>query len=453
MLLVLACLQAGQTQTTKVTQGPIQPLPPVGQQSSASTPPPGPVTTANGGSGAGGGGFDSPITVAEPDRIMITPRMDGKVVEEDWDPFTAGNGCRTYLQWVPGAIYAAGTGPVGDDMVVSLDLGADGWLVGANNLEVRLTNQNGTPSFTVNQLNAANVSGPQWHPLPGFVLSSTVTATSNEGVVTYTLRLSDPGYGFLPIKPTKIAARIDFVPSGQPASPPNAIRSLAALNLVQARSAVLPTDLKWKVEKTNKPFGPLDDATIKLDFTAAGKDAPTKMDIRAEGDVRDRMNESQVPFPPLDGKGNASVDYTSKLSPGSEIGFHVLKATITAADGTPGILEASFRLAPMIDVSIPKPVLPLSATDRSVPLNFNIESFTQRPMQGTVTVTVPAPFKQVNGSPVQKFTLFDPYGKQKQKLEIFVPANTTGTFPISFELDIKKGGKFTYTRYLNIGPM
>jgi len=447
LLLALICLQAGQTQSTKVSQGPIQPLPLVGQQDSqtpgaAQAPP-------------GSGGFDTAPMVAEPERIEMTPpmRTDGKLTDEDWDPFTSANGVKTYLQWVPGAIYAAATGPVGSDMLVSLDLGADGWLVGANNVEVRVTTQGSTPSFTIRQLNAANVAGPQWHDLPGFVLASTVTAYSDGTNVTYTLRLADPGYGFLPSKPTKIAARIDMVQTGQPPTAPYLPRTLAPLSLVQARAAVLPTDLKWKVEKANKPFGPMDDATIRMDFTGAPTSPPTKMDIRAEGDVRDKMNTAQVPFPPVDSKGRASVDYTSKISPGSEVGFHVLKATITAADGTPGILEASFRLAPLIDVTIIKPNLLLATQDRSVAVNYGIETFTSRPLTGTVTVTVPSTFKLVNGSPTQKFTVVDPNSTERQKFQVFIPGNTVGTFPIMFELDLKKGPKVTVTRYVNIGPM
>src|SRR5258706_9110170 len=81
--------------------------------------------------------FSAPLSVAEPDRLALTPKLDGKIDPEEWDELTSQS-APTYLQWQPGAIHAAATLAKDQVMVVSLDLSNNGWLQGKDNVDVRV---------------------------------------------------------------------------------------------------------------------------------------------------------------------------------------------------------------------------------------------------------------------------------------------------------------------------
>src|SRR4051812_44034989 len=76
--------------------------------------------------------------VAEVSRIRLTPKIDGKLEEEEWDPLGESDAVKTFLQWEPGVLHIAASGAMGKDLVVSIDPGSNGWLVGKNNLEARI---------------------------------------------------------------------------------------------------------------------------------------------------------------------------------------------------------------------------------------------------------------------------------------------------------------------------
>src|SRR5579862_6909494 len=93
------------------TQTPL----PAAPSASASQPPVAPAPAP-----AVAAGFSVAPTVVETQRIELTPKIDGKIDDEEWDPFSTSGPVKTYFQWEPGVIYAAATGPAGQDMLVSL---------------------------------------------------------------------------------------------------------------------------------------------------------------------------------------------------------------------------------------------------------------------------------------------------------------------------------------------
>src|SRR5208283_2501321 len=82
--------------------------------------------------------FVAPVVVKQTDRLALTPKLDGKIDPEEWDPFSSQGGLDTYFQWEPRKLHMAARVPVGQDLIVSLDLKGDGWLVGKDNVEVRV---------------------------------------------------------------------------------------------------------------------------------------------------------------------------------------------------------------------------------------------------------------------------------------------------------------------------
>ena len=57
--------------------------------------------------------FSKPISIAEPNRLAITPMLDGKLSAEEWDPFTSDEKVKTYLDWLEGEHVPVRTGRAG----------------------------------------------------------------------------------------------------------------------------------------------------------------------------------------------------------------------------------------------------------------------------------------------------------------------------------------------------
>ncbi len=106
--------------------------------------------------------FTVPIVPAYEQRIAVSPRLDGEIEPEEWDDFATVGDTQTWFQWEPGVLHAAAKLPVGQDLLVSLDLRGDGWLVGSDNLEVRLTWDGSRAKATLRRLDATHPEGPEW---------------------------------------------------------------------------------------------------------------------------------------------------------------------------------------------------------------------------------------------------------------------------------------------------
>ncbi len=422
-----------------VQQGvPTRPTTPVQAATPALAAPPAPAA------------FTVAPTVLETQRIELTPKIDGKIEEEEWDPFTVSGSLKTFFQWEPGVIYAAATGPAGQDMILSLDLNSDGWLVGDDNLEARVTTSNGKAQVTVRRLDASNVAGPVWRELPGFVMASECAASTDGGNVTYELRLVDPGLEMIPDKASKISARIDLVPATDAPSEAYLPRSLASVDLVSTRAAALPAGLRWGVEHANRSVTPGDAAFIRLTFNSKPPVPLKKIELRSEGQARDVTNQVTVPFPGWDDKGRAFVDYTTRIDPGTETGYRLLHGTLTAGDGAPSVLEASYRIAPPVDFELVRKGIGPDVHDRSLVFGYYLTSNTERLVTGEAEITVPSPLKLVNGGQVQKFRIVERRGRLRNTFELFIPGNSSGTFPLTFKVT-GNGQTRTYIRYLIVG--
>src|SRR4051794_27770199 len=91
--------------------------------------------------------FAAAQAVAESNRIAVTPKINGKLDEEEWDPLASDAATKTFFQWEPGRLHAAAAVPNGEDMVVSIDARGNGWLIGSDNLEIRVGSKDGKTTF------------------------------------------------------------------------------------------------------------------------------------------------------------------------------------------------------------------------------------------------------------------------------------------------------------------
>ena len=381
--------------------------------------------------------------IAETTRLQLTPKLDGRIEDEEWDPLGTSGDVKTFLQWEPGALHIAAAGAMGKDLLVSIDPGADGWLVGATNLEARIGQRDGKPFVKLRLLDATNVAGPTYRDVPNLETASTV-AVGPDGTIEATI--ADPGLGLLPIKAGKLAARVDVIPAGDSSPVANEPRALSSLVLGDWRSSALPDGLKVNVDFNDISVVPGENAVVRFGF--AGTPMPTRIAIRSEGLAREATSATELPFPKA-GKRGVNVDYRTTVQPGASVGYRLARATLTGADGVAGVVQASYRVAPPVDIVFNETRLKPSDEDRSVRIAYQAFGNSRGRLSGRATLTVPGGYRVLNGDDSQKITLFEPRRGLPKSFVLFIPARSRGTVPIRFAMEIN-GKKFEVVRYLTI---
>lgn len=370
--------------------------------------------------------------VAESSRLRVSPRIDGKIEAEEWDLLTTSSSTQTYFQWEPERLHFAATVANGQDMLVSLDLRKNGWLVGKDNVEIRVSLRDGKPTFTARLLDATNLSGPVWQDLPELMAGTQVAATSDAGTTTYEATLTDPGTDIVTTNlGQQIGLRIDSVPTDSPALPAVMPRAMSLVTLTDSRSAALPTGLSWNTEFGEIPIVPGESGRVRLTFNGKNDLKISRLEMRSEGFARDATNLFAVPFPAFDRKGRAYVDYGTRISPDALLGYRILRGTLTTSDGVPAVLHTSYRIAPIVDVDVVHTAIPVSATDRGYKLPFYITANSRGRVSGTVAIKLPEGFRVLNDG-IKKFSIFGVRGKTRQTFEIYIPAGKSGTFTAQF---------------------
>lgn len=394
--------------------------------------------------------FSAPFAIAEPNRIALTPKIDGKLDEEEWDPLATTPDMKTFFQWEPGKLYLAAVVPNGHDVLASFDLHANGWLIGKDNLEVRVTNGPIKPTITARLMDGTGVQGPKWIDLPGFSLSSSVAATSDGTNTTFEIRIADVGLGILPTDPgTKMLMRIDDPLSTDPPSPAYLPRTLSPVTLVMARAAALPPGLRFNPEMIGRSSVAGEGTRIRLGFNGTNAMKLQRIALRSEGFSRNDTDEHTLVFPKFDDRGRSYVDYGTDIKEGSPEGYRVLRGTLTTADGVSAMVQGSYRVGPIIDFDIPRQTLAVATMDRSIRIPFYIKSNSSKRVSGEVNIVVPEPLKVLNGNE-HKISIFSNRGADRQTFDLFLPPNASGTYPIKFAAMVN-GKKIEQIEYLTIG--
>lgn len=380
--------------------------------------------------------FTAAPMVAEPHRLALTPKMDGVIANEEWDLLTSTKGAKTYFQWEPGKLYFAGAVPEGDDLLVSLDLRANGWLVGADNYEVRIGMRDGQPKVTARKLDVTRFQGPQWIDEPVIGMASQVVAKTENGVTTYEVSLQDGGFDIIPDdKNTKLALRIDPVAANAPSAEPFVPRALTPITLGLSRAAALPANLQWGVENSGAKVVPGDKMRVRFTFNGSNQLGLQRIKMRSEGLAAPTSAESTLPFPSFDNKSRAFVDYNTPVANDADYGYRVVQAAVEGKDGVSGFVEASYQVVPPLEID------PDSAHIQSKPMaqkgrltyTVSANASGSRRIDGSVRVTLPREFAVLNGDD-RNFSIYF-HSPVRRTVEFNVPAGTKGVFPVAFHME------------------
>lgn len=394
--------------------------------------------------------FATAPAVAETDRLALTPKLDGKIEAEEWDVLSSGTGAETFFQWEPGKLHAGGRIPTGSALILSLDLKANGWLVGKDNLEVKVTWQNDKPKCVVRQLDATNVSGPVWIESPMYQDAIACAATAESGNWTVELTLVDPGLNQLPDNADrKLAVRIDSVPATSSEIEPFQPRALAPVKLVWERGSNIPAGLKWKPQFTSRSVAPGGNIKIRMTFNGADEIGLRKADMRTEGLAKDDTTAVSMPFPNFDNKGRAFVDYSTAVTAGAVDGYRIMRTTLTDESGQTAVLRTSYAIAPLVVFDLAAPgKLKVQEKVQKVRCSVYARSNTNKRIDGTLRIDVPENWVIEKGDD-KGFTIYNAFGSVRRVFDVAIPAGAKGAFPIRLQADM--GGKaFTQTAWITI---
>ena len=376
--------------------------------------------------------FTVAYEVLEPTRMAVTPIVDGKIEEEEWDYLGAAGTGKAFFQWEPGVLHIAGVVPEGRELLASFDLRQNGWLIGSDNLQLRISMLEGKPIVKARLVDGTRITGPTWIELPGMTMSSTAAARTEAGMTTFEASIADCGIGLIPVESgAKLAIRLDAPLASEANFEPFLPRVLTNVSLDMLRSAALPTGLKVGVEGLGKTVTPGETVRIRLTFNGNSSMNLNKLALRTEGFGRDVTNKLELPFPKFDNKGRAFVDYDTAVAATATRGYRVLKGELTAADGVASMLQSSYRIAPPLDFDLVRNQVATNPNDRSVKYVFYARSNSGKRITGNVNISIPEPLRILNGS-TRKIEIA---GRQRPRydFEVFMPANTTGTFPVTFK--------------------
>lgn len=376
-----------------------------------------------------------PFEVAQINRLAITPTLDGLLEPEEWDPLSEGLGQRSYFQWQPSALFLGVETPIGQDAVISLDLNGDGWLVGADNVELRARWGDGAPVVETRLLDATARQGPEWTRVPVTDGMLFYAGVQNGG--TWTLECKLLAIGLVPIEANrKIGIRIDPVSSTAERPLAYLPRPTALTYLAMDRSAGLPSGLEWKPEYRLREVAPGEDLRLKLNFTNTGDAQLFRAAMRSLGLARAYTTVTEMPVPAFDRRGRSTVEYASLIQRGAPVGYRVFEARVSAADGTEFVIESSYKVADLVmyEVGLPRD---LKSTEelQVIRLSVGVRSLTRDRLDGVFRVSVPQDWTIKAGTD-RAFTIYQPRGLTRVGVELIAPAGAKGLIPVTFTSEI-----------------
>jgi hypothetical protein len=371
-----------------------------------------------------------PPVYPELNRLALSPKLDGKIDSEEWDPLLTANGVESYFQWEPHRAHVAAKLRVGQDLLVSLDLRGDGWFAGADNVEIRAKWTGTNLDYTVRRMNASGQMGPSWMDATDLRATMQLVATGDSSTWTAELTLEDPGLGFLPEDPgQRIGVRVDAININDVPMDAFAPRLVPSVNTVFDRGTGLPQGLRWKTEYRGRSVIPSENMRIRAAFDGTDGLAMKRVEMRTEGLGRDYTVSQGVPFPDFDRKFRAFVDYNTKIADQAPIGWRLLRVTVFDKNDQPTVLQSSYEIAAPVNFDWEAKTIASSEEPQNIRLACFIRSNTRRRVDGQFRVIPPAGWEIKSGNE-KSFTLAIARARKRQVFEVQVPGGFKGTVPL-----------------------
>lgn len=374
-------------------------------------------------------GFAIAPSYAEPNRLAITPKLDGKIDTEEWDELAATESIKSYFQWEPTKIYVAATTSVEQEVLVSLDLKGDGWFMGGDNLELRVRWNGATPEVVARRMVNTPDQGPTWVDAPEYQASMNLAANTDGANWTVELAIVDPGMFPFALKPnTKIGVRVDAVSATDAPLEAFLPRTVPTLNLVWDRSSNMPEGLRWKTEYLGRSVMPGESIKIRYAFDGSEGLGLKRIEMRSEGFAKDTTASQGIPFPDFDRKWRAFVDYKTPIEKETPLGWKVARAVVYDQQDRPTIFQTSYEVSSPVRFDFDDAKVKSSMEQQVIRLSCYIRSNTTKRVNGVFKVIAPVGWEVESGSD-KAFSLATPRASKRQSFALKVPAGYKGSTP------------------------
>lgn len=388
---------------------------------------------------------ERPKYPTDPQRIRRTVQIDGVIEDGEWDPFyTVTDGPvkgTIYCNWDSDNLYLAARTDQPATVLFDVDAAGDGWLRGADNLEIVVGSiQEGSPlTMVVRQLDAGSKDSPSWvtKAIEGRGVVAAGKVVNGTQVVEIAIPKDTAG---LVLRPgANIALRGEFLPAGpasayiptQPFEPHLLLDASLVETRIQAATGVNPrlTLSDYKCVPGQKLF-----ATLEL-FNQTDLAVPIKSLLwtgrgGASSDAVNTLREVAVPIlPPLK---RLKFGYKTMLPSDLALGSYTMVVTAEMENGKQVESVASFTVVEPLQVQMssdPDPV----AVQKSATLTVNVDVFSAVPdhMHGEVELTtVPAGW-ELQGNKKRHVDIDREDARKVTHFEFRLPSNTTaGDYPV-----------------------
>ncbi len=372
--------------------------------------------------------------VAEPIRLALTPRIDGENLPGEWDLLSTSGGATSYLQWEPGWLYAAAQVPTGQDLVISLDLNGDGWLVGRDNLEIRVAMKDGAPAVALKRLDATDRNGPMWSEPNLIPEIFKVAAKANDDGWFFELKMLDADVPAIK-DGRKLGIRMDAEVPSDVSATAFLPRATALCNLQMERGAGMPEGFKWNADYGARSVVPGESINIRIGMTTPVPNPFKRVSMRTDGDRQNATATQESPFPRVDPKGRASVEYKTEVAGDAEFGYRILRATLTG-DGVETVLRSSYLISDLVrfEVTLPEKLVSTPG-NQVIKGSVRLRSQTARRLDGVFSIVAPEGWTVIRGAN-QKFGIYHARNASRMGVELVSPPGAHGLIPLILKAKI-----------------
>lgn len=315
---------------------------------------------------------ERPKVASDAMRLRRTPKIDGVLSEGEWDVFyTVTEGVlkgTVYCNWDDNFLYLAVKSQNPAGVVFDIDAGGDGWLRGADNLEIVVgaANETGKPTLAARLLDAANTKEtPVWKE-GALDVSRIQSAISNVGDSTIIEIAIPKDMGSLVLRTgATLGIRADFLPP----TPASVFIPTAAYE------PHLLLDAKLAESRAVAPAGVNPTLTISDNKCVGGQTLFGTMELLNQTDTNlpiksilwtgtgasyDALNTvREVVVSDLGGRKSLKLKYKTPLPTNLPTGTYALNCTVEFEDGKQVISSATFSIVEPLQVQMygqPDPV-------------------------------------------------------------------------------------------------
>ncbi|MEP6755544.1 MAG: hypothetical protein ABJA67_08595 [Chthonomonadales bacterium] len=360
---------------------------------------------------------ERPRYAFDPQRLKRRPVLDGAINANEWDPLytiTEGTAKGTvYLNWDDEFVYIACRADQASMLVIDLDCNADGWLRGADNLELVIgPSADGSLPATVSAriLDAAgNKDTPVWNEKVVDVRQIQAVQKLAGGAWMVEVAIPKGIAGLVPRGGATLAVRADLLPAGAVPAPtaPYEPHLLIDCTLVESRTISAPGVTPKLVLDDSKliPGQPLR-ATLELYNQTEEEMKVRSITWQGDGAAADIMNTvREVNIAPVKGLKQLRQKFNSPLSPTAVPGYYQMTVVAQLENGKTVSSTASF--------SVVEPFTLQMSTDPEiinvlgpVPIKVFVEITSAAPgsAKGDVEIELPAAW-DLKGRKRKEFTV------------------------------------------------